>query len=400
MNSAVEKFIEYLELSIEDIKKDLLREATLTRDRGIIAKKKDVITAAGERQRVIRLLSTPKEEWDKLAEIFIDFNLLADFLSTSPLKPRECMQVVFYMLERNLATPILCDEADGFDAPAIENFEFKTMSKEEAKDIIHSMEYGRLSTANPDDLTEEEIAKYMELKEFIDSNPLDLSYLKELHRNISMHYFEKIDSFDYDDVRAILCVLESFGVPKNMCDSFKYLLDKEVRKREPKEEIIIVRDFHQKLDEKRVTEKEYKLLNRELKKYFDLDNMYVEEPLSIGMQIYCVSLMIKMGISDATIKKALIVMNRNNKYLSSNENPIVLFNRLFGRLNYYSENEELCESVKQLMEFFQEIFICSNEDYEFWKSMIGEELDKALSFVPKTYEYEIEEGRNLAKLNK
>lgn len=400
MNSAVEKFIEYLELSIEDIKKDLLREATLTRDRGIIAKKKDVITAAGERQRVIRLLSTPKEEWDKLAEIFIDFNLLADFLSTSPLKPRECMQVVFYMLERNLATPILCDEADGFDAPAIENFEFKTMSKEEAKDIIHSMEYGRLSTANPDDLTEEEIAKYMELKEFIDSNPLDLSYLKELHRNISMHYFEKIDSFDYDDVRAILCVLESFGVPKNMCDSFKYLLDKEVRKREPKEEIIIVRDFHQKLDEKRVTEKEYKLLNRELKKYFDLDNMYVEEPLSIDMQIYCVSLMIKMGISDATIKKALIVMNRNNKYLSSNENPIVLFNRLFGRLNYYSENEELCESVKQLMEFFQEIFICSNEDYEFWKSMIGEELDKALSFVPKTYEYEIEEGRNLAKLNK
>ena len=400
MNSAVEKFIEYLELSIEEIKKDLLKEATLTRDRGIIAKKKDVITAAGERQRIIRLLSTPKEEWDKLAEIFIDFNLLADFLSTSPLKPRECMQVVFYMLERNLATPILCDEADGFDAPAIENFEFKTMSKEEAKDIIHSMEYGRLSTANPDDLTEEEIAKYTELKEFIDSNPLDLSYLKELHRNISMHYFEKIDSFDYDDVRAILCVLESFGVPKNMCDSFKYLLDKEVRKREPKEEIIIVRDFHQKLDEKRVTEKEYKLLNRELKKYFDLDNMYVEEPLSIDMQIYCVSLMIKMGISDATIKKALIVMNRNNKYLSSNENPIVLFNRLFGRLNYYSENEELCESVKQLMEFFQEIFICSNEDYEFWKSMIAEELDKALSFVPKTYEYEIEEGRNLAKLNK
>lgn len=400
MNSAVEKFIEYLDLSIEEIKKDLLKESTLTRDRGIIAKKKNVITAAGERQRIIRLLSTPKEEWDKLAEIFIDFNLLADFLSTSPLKPREHMQVVFYMLERNLATPILCDEADGFDAPAIENFEFKTMSKEEAKDIIHSMEYGRLSTANPDDLTEEEIAKYMELKEFIDSNPLDLSYLKELHRNISMHYFEKIDSFDYDDVRAILCVLESFGVPKNMCDSFKYLLDKEVRKREPKEEIIIVRDFHQKLDEKRVTEKEYKLLNRELKKYFDLDNMYVEEPLSIDMQIYCVSLMIKMGISDATIKKALIVMNRNNKYLSSNENPIVLFNRLFGRLNYYSENEELCESVKQLMDFFQEIFICSNEDYEFWKSMIAEELDKALSFVPKTYEYEIEEGRNLAKLNK
>ena len=296
MSSAVVKFIDYLNQSIEDIKQDLVKEAKLTRDRGIIAKKKDVIASIGERSRIVRLLSTPKDEWDKLAEVFIDFNILSDFLIMSPLKTREQLQVILYMLEKNLATPILCDEADGFDAPAIENFEFKTMTKEEARDMIHSMEYGRLSTADPDDLTEDEIAKYMELKQFIDSNPLDLSYLKELHRNISMHYFEKFDSFDYDDVRAILCVLESFGVPKNMCDSFKYYFEREVKKREPKEEIVIVRDFHKKLDENRITEKEYNLLNRELKKYFDLDDMYMEEPLTIDMQIYCVSLMMKMRI--------------------------------------------------------------------------------------------------------
>lgn len=395
MSSAVVKFIDYLNQSIEDIKQDLVKEAKLTRDRGIIAKKKDVIASIGERSRIVRLLSTPKDEWDKLAEVFIDFNILSDFLIMSPLKTREQLQVILYMLEKNLATPILCDEADGFDAPAIENFEFKTMTKEEARDMIHSMEYGRLSTADPDDLTENEIAKYMELKQFIDSNPLDLSYLKELHRNISMHYFEKIDSFDYDDVRAILCVLESFGVPKNMCDSFKYYFEREVKKREPKEEVVIVRDFHKKLDENRITEKEYNLLNRELKKYFDLDDMYMEEPLTIDMQIYCVSLMMKMRISLDTIKKALKVMNRNNKNLSDSVNPIVLFNRLYGRLNYYSENEELVEAISQIMNFFQEIFICSNDDYEFWKSMIGEELEKALTFVPNTYEYEIEEAKKL-----
>ena len=395
MSSAVVKFIDYLNQSIEDIKQDLVKEAKLTRDRGIIAKKKDVIASIGERSRIVRLLSTPKDEWDKLAEVFIDFNILSDFLIMSPLKTREQLQVILYMLEKNLATPILCDEADGFDAPAIENFEFKTMTKEEARDMIHSMEYGRLSTADPDDLTEDEIAKYMELKQFIDSNPLDLSYLKELHRNISMHYFEKFDSFDYDDVRAILCVLESFGVPKNMCDSFKYYFEREVKKREPKEEVVIVRDFHKKLDENRITEKEYNLLNRELKKYFDLDDMYMEEPLTIDTQIYCVSLMMKMRISLDTIKKALKVMNRNNKNLSDSVNPIVLFNRLYGRLNYYSENEELVEAISQIMNFFQEIFICSNDDYEFWKSMIGEELEKALTFVPNTYEYEIEEAKKL-----
>lgn len=225
MSSAVVKFIDYLNQAIEDIKQDLVKEAKLTRDRGIIAKKKDVIASIGERSRIVRLLSTPKDEWDKLVEVFIDFNILSDFLIMSPLKTREQLQVILYMLEKNLATPILCDETDGFDAPAIDNYEFKMMTKEEARDMIHSMEYGRLSTADPDDLTEEEIAKYMELKQFIDSNPLDLSYLKELHRNISMHYFEKIDGFDNDDVRAILCVLESFGVPKDMCDSFKYYFD-------------------------------------------------------------------------------------------------------------------------------------------------------------------------------
>lgn len=395
MSSAVVKFIDYLNQSIEDLKQDLVKEAKLTKDRGIIAKKKDVIASIGERSRIVRLLSTPKDEWDKLAEVFIDFNILSDFLIMSPLKTREQLQVILYMLEKNLATPILCDEVDGFDAPAIENFEFKTMTKEEARDMIHSMEYGRLSTADPDDLTEDEIAKYMELKQFIDSNPLDLSYLKELHRNISMHYFEKIDSFDYDDVRATLCVLESFGVPKDMCDSFKYYFDREVKKREPKEEVVIVRDFHKKLDENRITEKEYNLLNRELKKYFDLDDMYMEEPLTIDMQIYCVSLMMKMRISLDTIKKALKVMNRNNKNLSDSVNPIVLFNRLYGRLNYYSENEELVKAVSQIMNFFQEIFICSNDDYEFWKSMIGEELEKALTLIPNTYEYEIEEAKKL-----
>lgn len=395
MSSAVVKFIDYLNQSIEDIKQDLVKEAKLTRDRGIIAKKKDVIASAGERGRIIRLLSTPRDEWDKLAEVFIDFNILSDFLNMSPLKAREQLQVILYMLEKNLATPILCDETDGFDAPAIDNYEFKTMTKEEARDMIHSMEYGRLSTANPEDLTEEEVSRYRELKEFIECNPLDLSYIKELHRNVSMHYFEKIDSFDYDDVRALLCVFESFGVPKNMCDNFKYLLDKEVKRREPKEEVVIVRDFHKKLDENRITQKEYNLLNRELKKYFDLDDMYMEEPLTIDMQIYCVSLMMKMRISLDTIKKALKVMNRNNKNLSDNVNPIVLFNRLYGRLNYYSENEELVEAISQIMNFFQEIFICSNEDYEFWKSMIGEELEKALTLIPNTYEYEIEEAKKL-----
>ena len=53
-----------------------------------------------------------------------------------------------------------------------------------------------------------------------------------------------------------------------------------------------------------------------------------------------------------------------------------------------------------MMTFFQEMLICSDDDYEFWKSMMCEELEKANGIVPNTYEYEIEEARKLNKTNK
>lgn len=407
MDSVVEKFIKYLEELTKNKRQGLLREASQAKLMGskdtneeIIAQSQDIIEEIAEIKRVIRILSIPKMNWDLYAEVYIDFNILSEMLKKSPLKSREQLYVIFYMLEKNLATPILTESAGGFDAPALETYEFKTMTTEEARSLIHSQEYGRLAKTDDSELSDEERSKFAELKEFIDNNPLDLTYIRELHQNISMHYFEKKENFDYDDVKAILCVLESFGVDKGSCESFKVILNKEVKKREPKEEIVVVSDFHKKLDEKRVSEKEYNLLNRELKKYFDLDNMVSVQPLDLELQIYAVNLMIRMGITEEIINKALKAMNRDNKLFKDIDNPLVIFNRIYGKLSYYEDNEELQESVNKLMEFFQEIFICNDDDYEFWKSMIGEELDTAISLLPNGYEYEIEEAKKLVKLNK
>lgn len=400
MDSCIQKLIGYLENECKKLKDGIVSRAMKKKSTNILPEDEPIINEIAEMKRVVRLLSTSKEDWDKYAEVYIDFNILENMLSLSPLKVREQLAVMLTMLEKNLATPILGEEAGGFDAPALDNYEFKTMTNQEARDLVMSEEYGRLALASEDELTDEEKAKYAELKEFIDSHPLDLSYIKELHQNISMHYFEKRDTFDYDDVRAIVYVLESFGVSKEFGEKIKVILDKEVKKREPKEQIVIVRDFHKKLDENRITEKEYNLLNRELKKFFDLTNMLPVQPMMIEMQIYCVSLMLRMGIPEETIKKALKAMNRNNKYLSNTENPVVLFSRLYERLSFYQEREELQESVQQMMTFFQEMLICSDDDYEFWKSMMGEELEKANGLVPNTYEYEIEEARKLNKTNK
>ena len=313
MDSCVQKFIYYLEMQCEDLKEAIIKNARRNGSTEIMQEDEVLLNEIAEMKRVIRLLSTPREDWDKYAEVYIDFNLLDKMLKKAPLKIREQLQVIFTMFERNLATPILSESAGGFDAPAIDDYKFHTMSSKEARELIHSQEYSRLAMAEENELTENEKAKMAELKEFINSHPLDLSYISELHRNLFNHYFEKKDSFDYDDVKAVIYVLKSFGISEELGNGIKAILDKEVKKREPKEEIVVVRDFHKKLEETRISEKEYNLLARELKRYFDLTNMIPVQPLVLELQIYCVSLMIKMGISETTIKKALKAMNRNNK---------------------------------------------------------------------------------------
>lgn len=397
MNETISKLNHYLEEQAEILKKGVIERAKKKRSTKVLPEDEHVLDEIAEKRRIIRLLSTPKENWDKYAEVYVDFDILERILNDSPLKIREQLHVIFTMFERNLATPILLEGVSGFDGPAIENYEFKTMSKEEARNLIYSPEYARLATTDDDKLTKEEKMKYQELKEFMGSHPLDISNVCELHRNIFEHYFQKKNSFDYEDVKVIIYVLESFGMSKQFCERVKMILDKEVKKREPKEEIVVTRSFHNEIEKNRITEKEYNLLNRELKKYFDLTNMVVVQPLSIEMQIYCVSLMMKMKISESTIIKALKIMNKNNEYLWGEENTIVLFNRIYGRLNYYQDNEELQETVQQLKAFFQEMMICSDDDYVFLKSMMSEELEKAKELVPNTYQYEIEIARGLAK---
>ena len=42
------------------------------------------------------------------------------------------------------------------------------------------------------------------------------------------------------------------------------------------------------------------------------------------------------------------------------------------------------------LEYLEEIFICSDEDYLFWKDEIEKELDKLLSRIAYKYDYELE----------
>lgn len=418
MSETVNKFLNYLQERHNEILKSVMSSAVrsaFTDESSIVVENtgysnfKDIyirntyddeVNEMAEIKRFIRLLSTPKEEWDKSLEVFIDFDKLEIILRNSTLRIKEQVDIIMTMLERNLATSISSNVNLGFDMKAIENYEFKTMSKNEASEMIYSGEYVSLGNLGIENIPEDKKAKFQELFDFIENHPVSIDSIKELHKLIFEHYFNKVDSFDYKDIDVIIMILKEFKISDEYANLIRNVFVKGIKKREQAKEVFVTGEFQRRVEENRISEKEYNLLNRELRKYFDLDNMIAREPLDLEKQIYCVSLMMRMRIDNKVIKQALKIMNRDYKYLSGQSNSIALFCQLYDKLSYYEEIDGVEDAIKQIQEFMQEIFICNDEDYVFWRSVIGEELSKVNELIPDIYEYEIEEAKKLVKLNK
>ena len=57
-------------------------------------------------QFIKELLQTPKEDWKKQNKIYGDFKTLSENLVESPLKNKDKVSVIFWILERNISTGI------------------------------------------------------------------------------------------------------------------------------------------------------------------------------------------------------------------------------------------------------------------------------------------------------
>ena len=140
--------------------------------------------------------------------------------------------------------------------------------------------------------------------------------------------------------------------------------------------------------------KEYNLIERELRKYFDIRTMEVVTPLTLDLQIYCVGLLIKLGFSDDKIREILKIMNKNGY---SYDNPITMFVALSEKLEYYKDVDGIKEAIETMLGAMSEIMIVSDVEYEEWKDFLSSELNSALKLIPKTYDYEIEKAKKGSK---
>lgn len=393
MNKTLVKFTNYLDNSANELKRNIQMRVNQVGEDNLDALDKLTIDKYNERVNMSRMLKVPRESWEMYGELFIDFKILSELMIAGGLKGKEVFTVVFHLLEKNLGAHVLDASVRFFDIKKIAKYNFsgyKHLNQKVIVEMVRSEEYGRLVSAPEGTLTQEEKEKLEEFERFTKENPEDATGVVEKHILLHEHYYNKLDSFDYEDIDVICAILRDFGLNEEFVVTIKNLLSQKVEKRNKKKMFTVVEKAPVKVEDNRISSKEYNLLNRELKKYFDLTNMVVVQPLNMELQIYVVTLMLKMQVSELTIKKALKIMN---KELLFEDNSVSMFVCIYNKLRYYECIPSVKEAVDNIMSYLQEMFIVNDEDYTFYKEMIEEELSRISGEIPNTYEYEIEEAK-------
>ncbi len=180
-----------------------------------------------ERKYIIRVLKTDSSEWKEHFEIFTDYEVLSNLLMKSLIDATEKMEVIFFLIQKNIATGLLNSNRKTFDFDQVDNYPFQYFTKEEIKELIQAKKYYS-NLSKPDDLlTEEEKAKQKELYQFLQDCPLKDDNMVVLHRNIQKHYFDKKDNLTEEDVNIIISSLLQLKIDKSICQDIKDILLKK-----------------------------------------------------------------------------------------------------------------------------------------------------------------------------
>lgn len=345
-----------------------------------------------------RMLIVPREYWTSMCNFFNSFDLLSEFLCVSNLKKNEWLEVILQAIEMNMVSGVLSANAQMFEAKKFMDFPFKTMTHQEAVDYIQKDNIRELLFKDEEELTERQRMHVKEIYEHIDEFVIDAFNTTKNNETVYNHLIKKRDEFTLEDVEVSIKALRNLNVPENVLSNFRGILKSEIEKREKKHqklkqksEIKIPFKNEKKSSKHYITDKEYRDIKKKILEYYDLYHMtFNKEDITYDEVIYCASLMIQIDIP----KDEVINFIRKYYYFvySSEENSVLEYVRFIAKLEYYLDKEDL----ELAHECFEELWICDEESYAFWKEALENELSKLRPAVNGKYDYEYQ----LAKSNK
>ena len=316
-------------------------------------------------------------------EIFFQFYYLSGLLEKSNLNAKECATIIFMMIKRNLDACILENDSYFVNIESIEKFHFKTMTPEEVYHFICDigMEKLNLAAENNPELQE----KVDELVAFAEKYAHDFGDFRENNSIICKNYFEKIDSFDENDIELILLALKKLSVSSKLLKYVEISLNKDYQKRKNNTE---KKAFCWKKEEKvtnLLSDKEYKLLRKELESYYRVYQNELVRDINYSDMIYCLSLMYKLGIEEANIDQFLLKYRLTS---TSIKDPIQWFVFFYEKLLYHQKDVRVMTSFQQLLEYMSDIFVVDDEEYLYVKEEMRKEESKIENLLVDNFEYE------------
>ena len=394
MEQTVQKFLLFLEnrikQKIDGVSDDNKKEITIAGKRKykVIHVEEDrlsLLQELRELENFLNLFMTKKETWIKNRLLCCDFDLLSDLLAESNLTEKECAQLIFFLVERNIAGKFLECAPVTLDSNTLKTHEFKTFTPENLVENAYVDEDGEMCLK----LTEEQ---QQEFDDVASKCTINLENAQQAHYILNEHFFKKRNNYTAEDVELILEALKMLNVNEKILNSVNIVLDKELKIRYSKEKKLI--DKKNKLkqissNKNFVTNNtEYRQTWEQLRDIIDLREMMPKSCLNLEETLKCVTMMFRLGIKREEIRKFLWNLEIEN--IKVEINPVTKYLENYKKLEFYAKKLVLYNELDNLEEYFQSLFIADDEEYVFWTNCLAEDLEKYLKKIPGGYEYEIE----------
>ena len=392
---AIQKFYNYLKIYRQETYDGFLGGALLALDETKTVKYTEALKQLDKEYTIVNNFIHLVEELNQdTGKIFLDFNVLSKLLEKAKLNAKECTYIIFTMVQKNNKAHVLEEDTIFVDINDVNNYRFKTMSKKEACSLILDKEIRNLSLQAEMDPSLKE--KIDEILSFSEKHAPNINHFRQNNAIIQSSYFEKINTFDDQDIKKILQSLKDMKVSENILKYVEITLKKNYQKRQEakKEKTIILKKETPK--KTLLSDKEYKTLRKKLGKYYNLYHNKLLKELTNEEMLYCLSLLYQLGVEESDIDNFLL-RYRYTTPPKRSENSIIDFLSQFEKLNYYQEDEKIKEIKHNLLEYMSDIFVVDDEEYLFIKEEIEEEMNKFYYLLKGNYDYEKSIAKKLIK---
>lgn len=333
-----------------------------------------------------RFLSYSEEEWVNHLEIFNNYKELSKYLLLSPLSRQERAEVVFFLYSRN---SLLIEDHDiwFFDFHKISDTNGNSILTQKLLDMVQSEKFSKFLQMNEKDLTRKQKQQRKEILDFVKRERINPDGLIQNICSVKEHYLDKMFSYDEEDIKVVVRALQENSVSPSLVSSIqKFLKDDLARRRWKSNQVGLKKEPVQMSS---ISCRSPLVLKQTspLQGYFDWENMQPKRMLTFEEVIWCVSYLLKQGKTKEEIQAFLKVVFPG--WVLTSRHPILWYFQVVEKLQFYQDDVTVESSLRQLESYFQEIFLCSDEDYAFWNEEISNELQRCQTYLSDRYDYEI-----------